>query len=70
MENVGMDTNFALISQLFPMIERFTFLPLEAAVHQFSTYMLISFDPITRFQSLFQSVCNHEGYLPNLLKSM
>jgi len=59
-----MDTNFTLISQLFQMIEHFTFLPLEAAVHQFSTYLHL----ISVF--FFQSVCNHEGYLPKLLKSM
>jgi len=63
MENVGMDTNFTLIGQLFQIIEQFTFLPPEAAVHRFSTYLLISFDPITRFQSFFQIVCNLDGYL-------
>jgi len=54
MENVGMDTNFTLIGQLF-LIIYVTFLPLEAAVHQFSTYLRISFDPITRFQSFFSN---------------
>jgi len=50
-ENVGIDTNFTLTGQLFQIIEYFTFLPLEAVVNQFSTYVLISFDSITRFQS-------------------
>jgi len=45
-------TNRPIISK----IEYFTFLPLEAAVHQFSTCLLISFDPITRFQSFFFKV--------------
>jgi len=49
MENVGMDTNFTLIGQLFQITEHFTFMPLEAAVHQLSPYLLISFDPITQF---------------------
>jgi len=64
-----MDTNFTLIGQLFQIIEHFTFLPLQAAVHQFGTYLLILFDPITQFQSFFQSIWNHESYLPKLLKS-
>jgi len=57
MENVGMDTNFILIGQLFQIIEHITFMPLEAAVHQFSTYLLISFEPVIRFQSFFFKLC-------------
>jgi len=52
-----MDTNFTLIGQLIQIIEHITFLPVEAAVHQFSTYLLISFDPVTQFQSLFFKLC-------------
>jgi len=54
------------------MIEHFTFLPLEAAVHQFSTYLLIQYllIPLLNFSHFLLSVCNHEGYLPKLLKIM
>jgi len=48
-----LNTNFTLIGQLIQITEHFTFLPLEAAVHQFSTYLVISFDPVIRFQSFF-----------------
>jgi len=44
-----MDSNFTLISQLVQILEHFIFLSLEAAVQQFSTYLLISFDPITLY---------------------
>jgi len=35
-----MDTNFTLIGQLFQIIEHFTLLPLEAAIHQFTVALI------------------------------
>jgi len=61
-----MDTDFTLIGQLFQIIESFTFLPLETAVHQFSNYLQYLLIPLLDFSHFFQIVCNHEGYLPKL----
>ena len=50
----------------------FAFLPLEAEFYKFSTLLLITFDPITRFRLIFffQTVCNHKAHLPKMFLSM
>ena len=41
----------------------FVFLPLEAAFYKFSTLLLITFDPIARFRSIFlKTVCIYETH--------
>ena len=48
-----------------PVIVLFAFLPQEAAFHKFNTSLLITFDPIARFRSIFfQTVCSHKAHPP------
>ena len=48
-----------------PIIVLFAFLPLEAAFHKFNISLLVTFDPIARFCSIFfQTVCSHKVHPP------
>ena len=53
------------------VIVRFAFLPLEAAFYKFSTLLLVTFDPIARFRSIFfQTVCSYKTHSPKQFLSL
>ena len=50
-----------------PTVVLFALLTLAAAFHEFSSSMIITFDPTARFRSnIFQTVCNHKAHPPKM----